>query len=98
MGVWLLFFPVLALMYLQTGVMRHQKRIMQEMRDDLGRVKTQLWVLSVAMDAANEKLGEQITEHVEASVIKAQDEAAEAAELEQVITADTHRTVLDEAA
>lgn len=98
MGVWLLFAPLLVLMLIHAKGTQMLGREQREIRDRLSRIETQLYLLAVAMDSTNEKLGEAITEHVEASVIKAQDEAAERAELDQVITADTHRTVLDEAA
>ena len=99
MGIWLLFFPLLVLMYVHAKGTQMLGQEQREIRDRLSRIETQLYLLAVAMDSTNEKLGEAITEHVEASVIAAQDAEAEAAEIaEKVVTADTHRTVLDEAA
>jgi hypothetical protein len=97
-GIWLLFLPLLALMLIHAKGTQMLGREQREIRDRLSRIETQLYILAVAMDSTHEKLGEVITEHVRNEVIKAQDEAAEAAELADVITADESYTIKDEAA
>lgn len=98
MGIFLLFGPVLVLMLIHAKATEKWASEARDMREAMRRMESQITKLAIAMDATNQTLGPLVEEAVIDAVIAANDAEAEAAELEHVVTADTHRTVLDEAA